>query len=168
MSSPAITAGTNANLSATNIPRANQTRRRRLQRFTWMRYKRVRSKTRCLPSRRGRTESASGISLGSTDAPTARCFWTSKMESNALHDESGWIDVNADHADWGKERGRERRRPAGARMESGRYFHSQRITTRVCRFWVANAARTHPPNVRYGRNVVLSWTQVFSEEQTSG
>lgn len=39
-------------------------------------------------TRRGRTESVSGISLGSTDAPTARS-WTSKMESNAPCDESG-------------------------------------------------------------------------------
>lgn len=56
------------------------------------RYKRVHPKTRCFPSRRGRTESASGISLGSTDAPTAR-FWTSKMESNALYDESTWMPI---------------------------------------------------------------------------
>lgn len=98
-------------------------------------------RSRSLPSWRGRTESASGISLGSTDAPTAR-FWTNKMESNAPYDESGWIDGNADHADHGKERKR-KTRTAGARMEPGRYFHSQRITARVCRFWVANAAHTH-------------------------
>lgn len=41
-----------------------------------------------VPSRRGRTESASGISLGSTGAPTAPVL-TSKMESNAPRDESG-------------------------------------------------------------------------------
>jgi len=111
MSSPAITTKSNANLSATNTLRAGRTRRRRLQRCTWTRvalYKRVQPKTRCRPSWRGRTESASGISLGSTDAPTARS-WTSKMESNVPCDESGWIDENTDCADRGR-RGKGRRR----------------------------------------------------------
>ena len=114
MSSPAITSESNANLSGDkrSASRPDTTRRCRLQRCTWTRvalYKRVYSKARCLPSRRGRTESVSGISLGSTDAPTARS-WTSKMESNVPCDESEWIDENADYADRGKERKRDARR----------------------------------------------------------
>lgn len=121
----------------------------RLQRYTRMRvalYKRMHPKTRCLPSRRGRIESASGISLGSTDAPTTARSWTSKMESNIPRDESGWIDGNADHAKVKGERERQRQvEPGHSQTDISIHNASSHGCVvsglRTHRFWVLHAHR---------------------------
>lgn len=156
MSSPAITTGSNANLSATNIPHAGRNAAACndalgcASRFINACTRRHGAFRRGAAVPRAQVEL---VSVRRTRLPLVpgRARW--KVMHLATN--QGKSTRNADRADRGKERKRETK-TTGAGMKPGRYFHSQRITTRVCRFWVANTIRTHPPNVRYGRNAVLS------------